>query len=424
MKIQSIKGTSDITAPEIRKWQYIEELTRELFKIYGYQEIRTPIIEHTDLFTKGIGQATDIVKKEMFTFKDKACRSITLRPEETASVARAYLESKMYKKSKLVKLYYIGPMFRSEKPQAGRMRQFHQIGVEAIGSYDAYLDAEIIDLMQEIVNEIGLKKTKLLLNTLGCLKDRLRYKEVLRSSLDKNLKRLCRDCKVRFKVNPLRILDCKNPQCQKIIERLPVPSDYICSECKEHFDKVKDLLDSLKIDYTFNPRLVRGLDYYTRTTFELIHPDLGAKNAICAGGRYDNLISSFGGPETGACGFAFGLERVLLAKEAERVDFKEKEKDSVYIATVNETNKTEAFKLLKKLHTNHIKAYFDYEGKSLKAQMRQANKLNCKYVIVVGEDELRKKRLTLKDMRAHSQQGVNIKNLISTLNKNLNLSEV
>lgn len=419
MEMRSIKGTNDIMEPEINKWRYIEKLARHLFESYGYQEIHTPIIEYTNLFKKSIGQTTDIVKKEMFTFKDRGSRSITLRPEETASVVRAYLEHKLYKKSKLVKLYYIGPMFRSEKPQAGRMRQFHQMGVEVIGSYDPYLDAEIIALMYNITTEIGLRNFNILLNSLGCLKDRERYRNILKQELKEELKNLCQNCKQRYNTNPLRILDCKNPHCKKIIKKLPSPIEYICDVCRQHFEKVKESLKAIGVPYTVNSRLVRGLDYYTRTIFELTHSKLGAKNAICAGGRYDNLVSSFGGPKVGACGFAFGIERLIMATEAEKIELKGKERNSIYVAVVNEEVKNEAYKIVNEIRNQRIKAYIDYQDRSLRAQMRQANKLQSKFVIVVGEDELKKGKVVLKDMEAHTQSEISKKDLVPILKEKL-----
>jgi histidyl-tRNA synthetase len=419
MEIHSIKGTVDLIGPEIKKWRYLEKLARDLFESYGYEEIRTPIIEPAILFTKSIGAATDIVKKEMFTFRDRGQRSLALRPEETASVVRAYVEHKLDKKSKLLKVYYLGPMFRSERPQAGRQRQFHQMGVEAIGSYDPCLDVEIISLMHNITAEIGLRGCSLKLNSLGCFNDRKRYLAALKTKLKTEVKNLCPDCKTRFKVNPLRILDCKNSSCRKIIVNLPGPLEYLCPTCKRDLETVEKGLNSIGVAYQLDPHLVRGLDYYTGTTFELRHSKLGAKNALCAGGRYDKLVSDFGGPETGACGFAFGIERLILAADAEGIKLKEEEKNSVYIACTGEDLKERACQLANDLRQDKIKTYLDYQDRSLKAQMRQANKFKCKFVIVVGQEELKNNKVVLKDMEAHTQKQISLNALKSGLKEQL-----
>jgi histidyl-tRNA synthetase len=420
MKIQSLKGTNDILPSEIKKWHLLENVCRNLFELYGYEEIRTPIIEKAELFKRSIGEATDIVQKEMFIFKDKGERDICLRPEETAAVARAYIQHNLDNKTGLAKLYYLGAMFRSERPQAGRYRQFNQFGAEAIGSYSPHLDAELIALMDEFIVKVGLKKYTILINSLGCKKDRQAYKKALLdySLKDKDtLKNLCSDCKRRIKTNPLRVLDCKNPECRKLIKKLPTPQDCLCSDCQDHFQSVKNLLDSLKIKYTEDPLLVRGLDYYNRTTFELVHQGLGAQNAILAGGRYDNLISSFGGAETGACGFAGGMERLLLACESENLILPVKNQLSVYIVTLDEAHYKYGFDILHELRKSGIKAHISYETKSLKAQMRQANKLDVRFAIIIGEDEVKNKKYTLKDMQEHSQELIDKKTLLNKIIK-------
>ena len=420
MKIQSLKGTNDILPSEIKEWHLLENVCHTLFELYGYEEIRTPIIEKTELFKRSVGETTDIVQKEMFTFKDNAERNICLRPEETAAVARAFIQHNLTNKTGMAKLYYIGPMFRSERPQAGRYRQFNQFGVEAIGSHSPHLDAELIALMDEFVTTIGLKNYKILINSLGCKKDREIYKKKLLeyTQKDKNIfNNLCSDCKRRIKSNPLRVLDCKNPECHKLIKKFPTPQDYLCDDCKEHYNKVKLLLDSLKIEYEEDSLLVRGLDYYNRTTFELVHGGLGAQNAIIAGGRYDNLISSFGGPDTGACGFAGGMERLLLACEAEKINLPLKDSLSVYIVTLDESYYKYGFDILHALRKNGIKAHISYETKSLKAQMRQANKLNSRFAIIIGEDEIKSKKYTLKDMQEHKQELVDKKTLLNKIIK-------
>jgi histidyl-tRNA synthetase len=420
MKIQSLKGTNDILPDEIKKWQLLESTCRNLFELYGYEEIRTPIIEKADLFKRSVGQSTDIVQKEMFIFEDKAKRKICLRPEETASVARAYIQHALINKTGLAKLYYLGAMFRSERPQAGRYRQFNQFGIEAIGTYSPYLDAEIITLMNQLVSSLGLKNYEIVINTLGCAKDRQDYKNKLLKSniLDKKKKeKLCDDCQRRLKNNPLRVLDCKKPQCKTIIKELPTPIDSLCQDCLKHYNKVKKFLDRFKIKYREDSYLVRGLDYYNRTTFELIHNSLGSQNALIAGGRYDKLIPSFGGPEVGACGFAGGMERLIMAAEADKANLATKNIISVYVATLDEASFEYGFDIINQIRSKGIRAHISYESKSLKAQMRQANKLGCSFAIIIGEEEIKAKKYTLKDMQQHTQQTINKDKLLNTLLK-------
>jgi histidyl-tRNA synthetase len=420
MKFQSLKGTNDILPDDIKKWQLLESTCRNLFELYGYEEIRTPIIEKAELFKRSVGQSTDIVQKEMFVFEDKAKRKICLRPEETASVARAYIQHALINKTGLVKLYYLGPMFRSERPQAGRYRQFNQFGIEAIGSYSPYLDAEIIALMNEFVSLLGLKNYEIVINTLGCAKDRENYKNKLLKSFTlykKNKDKLCDDCKRRLKTNPLRALDCKKPQCKSIIKHLPAPKDSLCGDCLAHYAKVKSFLDKFKIKFKEDYYLVRGLDYYNRTAFELIHKNLGSQNALIAGGRYDKLISSFGGPEVGACGFAGGMERLIMAAEADKVKLAAEDKISVYIVTLDEKPFEYGFDIINKIRAKGIKAHISYEPKSLKAQMRQANKLGCRFAVIIGEEEIKAKKYTLKDMQQHTQELVSKDKLLNALLK-------
>ncbi|MCK5306243.1 MAG: histidine--tRNA ligase [Candidatus Omnitrophica bacterium] len=420
MKIKSLKGTNDILSPKINKWRHLEESARRIFECYGYQEIRTPIIEHTSLFKRSIGEETDIVQKEMFTFSDNANRSISLRPEETPSVARAYIEHNIDKQTGLAKFFYIGPMFRSERPQAGRYRQFHQFGAEAIGSYSPYLDAEIIALMDEIVKTLKLKNYEIQINSLGCGNDRHKYKKRLAKIAENKprlISKLCVNCQRRIKNNPLRILDCKNPTCRELMDDFPTPFDCICEKCLNHYEKLKKILKQLKIPFKENRFLVRGLDYYTGTTFELTHTGLGAQNAICGGGRYDNLISSFGGPEMGACGFAFGIERLLLACESENIEFKINKAKTVYIAALDEPSYEMSFEILHHIRQTGIQAHMAYEIKSLKAQMRQANRLEAGYVIIIGENELKSKTFTVKDMAKHTQTSVDKKELLKLVAK-------
>lgn len=401
--IKTLKGMRDILPPESEIWQYIEKASRSLFDSFGYKEIRTPILEETSLFIKSIGESTDIVQKEMYSFKDKGKRHVSLRPEGTAPIVRSYLENNLGRSESLVKLYYIGPMFRSEKPQAGRQRQFHQIGVEAIGSESPYIDAEVIYLMKACFDKSGLSGYTIKINTLGCPKDKTRIKKELESFLKKRANELCKDCKSRLKKNVLRILDCKSEGCKAILRTAPNMLDYICGDCKDHFDAVKSALELLKVQFVVDPHIVRGLDYYTKTTFEATHPNLGSQDAIGAGGRYGNLVKDSGGPKTGACGFAIGQDRLIMAlgektPAAGSLD--------VYVAALGKTPYLDGFKLCNELRLNGISADIDYQDRSLKAQMRQANKRCARYVSILGEDELEKGVVVLRNMSNGEQREI------------------
>ena len=404
-------GTKDILPEEVSSWQAIEEATRNIFSLYNYKEIRLPIIEEAALFNRSLGDSAEIVQKQMFLIK-KDKDVYALRPEGTASIVRAYLENNLDKTTGLIKVYYIGPMFRAERPQKGRLRQFHHLGCEVIGSEVPYLDAEIISLADNLLKAYGIEDYEIKINSLGCAKDQKEFTEVLRRSLKRKLTKLCDDCKVRFKQNVLRILDCKNEGCIEAVKKLDIREEHLCLECKGHFDKVRELLDSLNIGYKVNPYLVRGLDYYTRTVFEIVHHDLGSQNALGAGGRYDNLVSDLGGPDTGAIGFAFGMERLLLVRSSESGV---RSKNLVYLITLGEEAKKKGLKVLADLRKEEICADTDYEDKSLKGAMRKANDLRAKYVLILGEDELRKNILTLKDMASGEQKEVKQDELVNEL---------
>lgn len=415
MKIKAIRGTKDILPKDSLSWRVIEEKAKNLCEIYGYQEIRTPLLEEAQLFTRSIGKASDIVRKEMYSFLDRKKRMLCLRPEATASVVRAYLEHDLDKSMSLAKFYYLGPMFRAERPQAGRLRQFHHIGIEAIGSSSPYLDAEVILLAVNILQEIGVNNFTVQLNSIGCQKDREKYKVILRKALKNKLKLLCSDCLRRYKRNLLRIFDCKNETCKRITRQLPSIADSLCSPCSEHFVKVEQILDSLNVSYVLNHHLVRGLDYYTKTCFEIVHPHLGAQNAVGAGGRYDNLVSDLGGPEKPAIGFALGVERLIAVLGQAKFKPVTKEHSSLYIATIGEEAKQLAFKILLSLRRQGISSEIDYQNKSLKGQMRLADKLGFEYVAILGEEELKKQTVVLRDMQNKSQQEVKIDNLAKRL---------
>jgi len=415
MNIQKLKGTQDILPEEIGRWRDIEDISRRIFSNYAYREIRTPIIEEAGLFVRSVGKDTDIVKKQMYSFKNQGGRDIALRPEETAPVVRAYLENNLDKTQGFVKLFYMGPMFRSERPQAGRFRQFSQVGIEAIGSYSPYLDAEVIILLDELLKGYGLKNYAFKINSLGCEKDKKKIKDILKKELKYSLNSLCKDCQRRYKTNILRILDCKSSACKKIAKAVSLKGA-LCKECSDDFILIQKLLDKAKVRYEITPILVRGLDYYTKTIFEVAAEGLGAQDAIAAGGRYDNLVSDLGGDKTGACGFAIGIERVIeVLSKVPKPTLKEKE--LIFIVTIGDEAYEEGFKILSELRRSGLSADIDYQQKSLKAQMRYANKIGASYVIVLGEDELKSKKVNIKDMKDSSQRSVAIKDLKDAFNK-------
>ena len=407
-------GTKDILPDEVSSWQVIEETTRNIFSLYNYKEIRPPIIEEAALFNRSLGESAEIVQKQMFLVK-KDKDVYALRPEGTAPIVRAYLENNLDKTAGLIKVYYIGPMFRAERPQKGRLRQFHHLGCEVIGSQEPYLDVEIISLADNLLKAYTIEGYEIKINSLGCAKDKKELTEILRNGLKPKLTKLCDDCKVRFKHNVLRILDCKNERCIEVVKELDIRQDHLCPECKRHFDKVKEGLDSLNIDYKISPYLVRGLDYYTRTVFELIHHDLGTQNALGAGGRYDNLVGDLGGPSLGSIGFAFGIERLLLII---RKPLAVAPQNLVYIITLGEEAKEEGLKLLNTLRRGGITSDTDYEDKSLKGALRKANDLSARLVLIIGEDELKKGAVTLKDMVSGEQREIKQDELVDNL-KNL-----
>ncbi len=416
MKIVAPKGTRDILPDEINKWHYIEKVIREVMDIYGFREIRTPIFEHTELFQRGIGDNTDIVNKEMYTFSDKKGRSITLRPENTASVVRAYLEHKMYGQGKVGKFYYIGPMFRYERPQAGRQRQFHQYGMEIIGTKDPKADVEIIKATEEIYKRLGLTDYKILINSVGCPICRPVYEEKLKLYLRDKYDQLCEDCKARYHRNPLRILDCKREGCRKVTEDAPKIIDYLCEECRMHFQKVLEYLEALGIKYEINHRLVRGLDYYTKTAFEVIAGGLGAQDAVGGGGRYDGLASEIGGKEVPGVGFAGGMERLLIALESAGVEFPREDIPDLFVVFRKEVEK-EAFSLIFRLRSKDIKTEYALGKEGIKAQIREADKKGAKYTIILGEEEVKKGILTLKDMEKGESKEIREEDLYKLFEK-------
>lgn len=397
------RGTKDILPDTVGDWNYVEGEIRELCRRFGYSEIRTPIFEHTELFQRGIGEGTDVVDKEMYTFTDRGERSITLRPENTASAVRAYLQNKLYAQSNLVKLFYIGSMFRYDRPQAGRMREFHQFGVEALGEANPAVDAEVILLAMNLLEGLGLKDLELSINSVGCPKCRSKYRTMLQDFFRDKLEDLCEDCRSRFERSPLRILDCKKDSDKPYMADAPKITDCLCEECADHFAKLKELLTSAGISFTHDPRLVRGLDYYTKTAFEIKYPPLGAQSAVAGGGRYDGLIEEMGGNPTPAVGFATGLERLLLALESQNLLPEKNRSVDAYVVALGETAQAEGFKLLNSLRQQGLSAAMDFAGRSMKAQMKQANKLGAKYSVILGEDEIAEGVVMLRSMEDSSQ---------------------
>jgi histidyl-tRNA synthetase len=408
---KAIRGAKDILPGDAGLWQKIEALARRTFSNYGYREIRTPIIEDSGLFNRCLGALSDIVQKQMFEIK-RDREVLCLRPEATASVVRAYIENHLDRSSGFSKFYYIGPMFRAERPQKGRLRQFHHIGIEAIGSLSPYLDVEVISLASRLLDDFGVKGAEIVINSLGCDTDKKKLSAELRAKLKDRLADLCLDCRGRFERNVFRILDCKNPACVNLAKDLKLGSGALCDECRRHFDKVKQGLDALGIKYNLSSRLVRGLDYYTRTVFEIKHPDLGSQDAIAAGGRYDNLVRELGGPDTGAIGFAFGVERIILAASEKPGAGKAA---GVYLISLGEESMAAGLKLLDELRKNNIQADTNYSSKSLKGAMREANDSGSRFALIIGTDELEKGVVTLKDMASGEQRQVKTGDLVKEL---------
>jgi histidyl-tRNA synthetase len=401
--IQRIKGTQDLLPGEVEKWQYLEEKARDILLRYGYAEIRTPIFEETELFARSIGVDTDIVQKEMYTFLDKNEKSLTLRPEGTAPVVRACIENHLAMGSGTLKLFYVGPMFRHERPQKGRYRQFHQIGGEVLGSDHPAVDAEVIEMLVRLLDELEIRSYQLHINSIGCPLCRPAYLKALRERILEILPHLCADCNRRAVTNPLRVFDCKVEADQKYIKTLPAILDFLGEECRQHFTSVRRYLDAQKLAYTVNSRLVRGLDYYQKTTFEIISGALGAQNALLGGGRYDGLSESLGGPPLQGFGFALGEERFILALPEKDYSWA---RPLVYLAPLGSGCFDFAVGLAAELRRKHIRALFEFDNRSLKAQLRQADKLKIPFVVIFGEDELRRDEVQFKFMSTGTQVAV------------------
>jgi histidyl-tRNA synthetase len=426
MKYQAPRGTNDILPEETPRWRSVEETFRQIGALHGYAEIRTPIFEHTELFVRGVGQHTDIVSKEMYTFstgQGDEGESLTLRPEGTAPVVRAYLEHSLGGKAPLHKVYYIAPIFRHERPQAGRYRQHHQCGVEAVGSRDPALDVEVIGLGMRYLHAVGIHGEVLQLNSVGCPVCRPAYREAVRAAVRPVLDRLCGDCQRRYETNPLRIPDCKNEDWEKLGVTFPDPIDTLCEECATHFAQVQEGLTALGIPFHRNPRLVRGLDYYTKTAFEITHSGLGAQSTLVGGGRYDGLVEELGGEPTPGIGFGSGLERVLLTMAALGVEPRAARLRPVFVATLGEAARMPGLQLLSRLRDAGIAADTDYLGRSLKAQLKQANRLDARFAVILGEDEVTAGVATLRDMETSSQEPVPLTELIPRLHSALSTEE-
>lgn len=395
---KAIKGTKDVLPGEVYKNQYIESTCLSVAENFGYKEMRTPVFEHTELFQRGVGDTTDVVQKEMYTFDDKGGRSITLRPEGTAGAARSFLENGLSNEALPQKICYLTSCYRYEKPQAGRLREFHQFGIECFGADSPLADAEMIALANQIFKELGVKDLHLEINSIGCPTCRAEYHKALKEYFSQYTDELCATCNERLERNPMRILDCKSPVCKSISENAPVVLDYLCDECKEHFEKVKTYLDAVGIEYIINPKIVRGLDYYTKTVFEFVSDSIGSQGTVCGGGRYDGLLEQLGGQHTPSLGFAMGLERLQLVMEAQECEFPQPNTPDLFIVSMGEKAVLKALEIAKDMRDEGFSVVYDLNGRSLRAQMKYADKLNAKYNVVIGDDEVDKKIVTLKNM--------------------------
>lgn len=415
MAIQKPRGTQDFLPEQTASWNYVEGKIKELCALYGLGEIRTPIFEKTNLFLRGIGETTDVVQKEMYTFTtgDRKKESFTLRPENTAAAVRSYLENKVYGKENITKWFYIGPMFRHDKPQAGRYRQFHQFGVEVLGTESPFADAEVICMVLQLFKSFGLTELNLELNSVGCPQCRAKYREALIEYFEPHRDELCHDCQNRLDKNPLRVLDCKVDTEKG--KNAPHITEYLCEDCANHFEKVKELLTSVGVEYNLNPRLVRGLDYYTKTAFEVQYTPLGAQSAVAGGGRYDGLVEELDGPSTPAIGFAVGIERLLLALEKQNLLPKQEEEEKVFVLGMGDAANKYAFTVQQELRKANIKALIDLSCKSMKSQLKYANKIGAKYVIIIGDDELARQEATVRFMDKGEQETVPLKDLLERI---------
>ncbi|MGI6279091.1 MAG: histidine--tRNA ligase [Acutalibacteraceae bacterium] len=412
---RAVKGTNDILPLESHNWQFVERKMLETAALFGFKEIRVPVFEHTEVFLRSVGDTTDVVQKEMYTFDDKGGRSITLRPELTAGVIRSVIEHGLVNGALPLKVCYIGGCYRYEKPQAGRLREFHQFGVECVGAAAPNADAEVIALAKQVLDSIGIKKISLEINSIGCPECRKEYHKALTEYFSAQADELCDTCKDRLTRNPMRILDCKSPVCSEIASKAPVVLDYLCQPCREHFEEVKKHLLAQGIEYKINPHIVRGLDYYTRTVFEFVSGDIGAQSTVCGGGRYDGLISQMGGPVVPSLGFAMGIERLMLVLKNQNAPLPESETADIYIATLGQKAQLKATELAALLRKDGFKTETDICGRGLKAQMKFAGKTGAKYTLVLGDNEIVKDTANLKNMETGEETPVSLSNLSDEL---------
>lgn len=410
---KAIKGTKDVLPKDVHKNQYIEATALDIASKFGYKEIRTPVFEHTELFQRGVGDTTDVVQKEMYTFDDKGGRSITLRPEGTAGAVRSYLENGLCNEALPQKVCYLISCYRYEKPQAGRLREFHQFGVECFGSASPLADAEIIALAKSLFDTLGVKDLSLEINSIGCPTCRAEYHKALKEYFSSRKDELCDTCKSRLDRNPMRILDCKSPICHEIAEGAPVVIDYLCDECKEHFENVQKYLKAQNIEYTINPQIVRGLDYYTKTVFEFVSNSIGAQGTVCGGGRYDGLVEELGGQHTPSLGFAMGIERLMLLMEAQGCEFPEAEKPDLFIVALGEKATLKAVEIAKDMREEGFSTLLDLNQRSVRAQMKYADKLGAKFNVVIGDNEVEAKTAKLKNMQTGEETEINLDTFVS-----------
>ena len=416
--IQAPRGTKDVLPQESAAWQAMEHVMRETCRLAGYREIRTPVIEHTELFLRGVGDTTDVVQKEMYTFEDKGGRSITLKPEGTAGAARLFIEHGLFNDPLPLKMYYLYcPVFRYEAPQSGRLREHHQFGIEVFGAKAPTMDAEVIRLAMDVIERLGVQNLSLVINSIGCPHCRPKYQQALRDFLQPKLSSLCPTCQTRYEKNPLRILDCKDPSCKALTQGAPTILEYLCEECSEHFEQVKSILSSIGVQFQVDPGLVRGLDYYTKTVFEIMAPlgEGGQMLTACAGGRYDGLVETVGGPSVPGIGFGMGMERMLLALQAQGRLAQAEAPFRVFVASMGQAAGLEAFRLTRLLREKGIPCDCDHAGRSLKAQFKFAGKLNPAYVVVLGEEELAQQRYRLRDMVSRQEELLSLEQLLERL---------
>ncbi len=409
------RGTKDILPGQIHKWNHVEQTFKDICTKYAFKEIRTPTFEHTELFKRGVGDTTDIVEKQMYSFDDYGGRNLTLKPEGTAPVVRAFVENKLYADLQPSKYFYVIPCFRYEKPQTGRLREFHQFGIEVFGTDSMLADAEVISLAVDFFEKLGVKDLELRINSIGCPKCREEYRIALRSFLADKYDQLCDTCKGRYERNPMRILDCKSETCQSLVAGAPRMLDYICDECRVAFEDLKRNLTSMDIDFTIDPGIVRGLDYYTKTAFEIVSKAIGAQGTVCGGGRYDNLIEQIGGPATPGVGFGLGIERLLLVMESSGATMPDEPAMDVFVAVIGDEARDYGVKLIREMRRNGIVAQMDLMSRNIKNQFKYADRLNASRTLVIGENELKVRRFHIKNMRTSEQIEIDDKDIIPTL---------